>query len=117
MTRSGSEKRQRTVSLSVRLTPEEADLVRANASRAGVSVAGLMRYALLAQSPPRASRQPPLGRQDAARILGMLGRLAGALHEASRTAGARASHAEIEAAHRDLADMRAALFEALGRQP
>ena len=117
MAKSGSETRQRTVCVTVRLTPEEAALAREVSARTGVSLAALFRYALLNQKPPRASRQPSLGRQDAAQILGKLGPLKAALSEAAACGNAQVSEALIEAAHRDIADMRAALFEALGRQP
>ena len=60
MAQHGSEKRQRTRQICVRLTPEEAELVRAIADRAGLSLAGLIRYALLDQKPPRAERRPSI---------------------------------------------------------
>lgn len=114
---SGSENRQRTIALSVRLTPDEAALVQETAGRVGVSVAGLIRYALLQSSPPRASRVPTLGKEEAARLLGTLGMLAVALKEAAGTGGAGFDTARVNAMQSDLADMRAALLEALGRSP
>ena len=114
---SGSESRQRTIALSARFTPDEAALVKENAARAGVSVAGLIRYALLNSSPPRASRVPPIGKEEAARILGTLGIVAQALREAAATGGAAFDKARVDAMHGDLADMRWFLMEALGREP
>jgi hypothetical protein len=114
---SGSENRQRTIALSVRLTPDEAALVHATAGRVGVSVAGLIRYALLQSSPPRASRAPTLGTEEAARLLGTLGMVASALKEAAGSGGACFDNSRVDAMQSDLADMRAALLEALGRSP
>ncbi len=117
MAKHGSETRQRTHQLCVRLTPEEADLVRETAGKAGMSVAGLIRYALLEQKPPRAARVPPVSEQDAAQILAMQGLIRSALLEAAACGNREVSDALFEAACRDIADMRGALMEALGRQP
>ena len=117
MAGSGSEKRQRRVTLKARFNDQEAALIREQADRAGVSVAAVLRYAVLDLPPPRASRRPSLKRQDAAQILGRLGQCAEALRQASTSDNAAVNDAMIEAIHRELADMRVALFEALGRQP
>ena len=117
MPNSGSETRQRTVSLSVRLTPVEADLVRSQASRAGTSVAALIRYALLKQTPPRASRQTTANTKELAQLVGMIGLLKSSLKEAAERSNSRQCDAMVDAAFRDIADMRNALFEALGREP
>lgn len=117
MSKSGSEKRQRAISLKARFTDAEAVLIRDQAARTGVSVAALIRYAVLHQHPPKSSRTPPLDREAAAQMIGKLGQVAGALRAAADRADEAQAHAIIDAAHRDLADMRAALFEALGRLP
>lgn len=46
MTHSGSENRQRQVTLKARFTDAEAALIREQADRAGVTVASLIRYAV-----------------------------------------------------------------------
>ena len=117
MSGSGSETRKRRTTLSARFNEAEAALVREQACRAGLPVSALIRQAVLDQKPPRKSRTPPLDRKTAAQLLGQIGQLATALREASDTAGPARNAAVIEATHRDLADMRAALFEALGRKP
>lgn len=117
MPNSGSETRQRTVTLSARLTPAEAELVRSQANRAGVSVAALIRHALFNQSPPRAARQPTVDRQQIAQLIGQLGLLKAALKDTAERGTSDHCNALIDAAFRDLADMRAALMEALGRLP
>jgi hypothetical protein len=116
MARSGSENRQRKTTLSARFNDAEAALVKEHAARAGVAVAALIRYAVLDQKPLRKSRTPPLDRKLAAQLLGQLGVLATALREASSDDDA-GKPAILDAVHRDLAEMRAVLFEALGRKP
>ena len=96
------------------MSEDEAALVRDQAGNAGVSVSSLIRYALLDQSPLRASRKPAVNHEMAARLLGKLGQLAAALREAENVGS---NDALIEAAHRDLSEMRVVLFQALGREP
>lgn len=91
--------------------------MREQAGRAGVSVASLIRYAVLDQTPLRASRSPTLNHEAAAQLLGRLGQCAAALREAAGSDNSAVNSALIDAAHRDLAEMRVALFEALGRLP
>ncbi len=115
MAGSGSENRQRQITLKARFTAEEAALIRDQAARAGVSAASLIRYAVLGMPPLRASRQPHMNQEAAAQLIGRLGQIAAGLR--ADVNNHAAIDARIEAAHRDLADMRAALFEALGREP
>lgn len=115
MAGSGSEKRQRQITLKARFTEAEAALVTEQASRAAVSVASLIRYAVLGTPPLRASRQPAIDKEMAARLIGNLGRLACALRECAQDAGK--PDPLIEAAHRDIAEMRCVLFQVLGREP
>lgn len=117
MARSGSENRQRQITLKARFSDQEAALIQQQAERAGVSVASLIRFAVLGQEPPRASRRPSVNHEAAAQLLGRLGQCTAALREASQTDNPAVNTALIEAAHRDLAEMRTALFLALGRQP
>lgn len=117
MAGSGSEIRQRDKKLSARFNDQEAALIKEQADRAGVSVAALIRYALLDQTPLRKSRAPTLNHEQAARLLGSLGQCATALRQAAEAENASVNSALIEAVHRDLAEMRTVLFGALGRQP
>lgn len=116
MSGSGTETRQRQIVLKARFTDAEAALIRAQADRAGVSVAALIRFALLDQRPLRASRRPSLDHEIAARLLGKVGQLSSELRAAS-DAEERIDPALIAAAHRDIADMRFELIKALGRAP
>jgi len=117
MAGSGSEKRQRQIMLKARFNDQEAALIKEQAGRAGVSVASLIRFALLDQTPLRASRRPTIEHETAARLLGKIGQCATSLREAAGADDQGKNDALIEAAHRDLAEMRVALFQALGREP
>ena len=117
MAGSGSEKRKRQTVLKARFTDQEAAIVQEQAARAGVSVASVIRYAVLDQPPLRARRQPTVNHEIAARLLGKLGQLAAVLRDHEQADGDDKSSAVIDTVHRDLAEMRAALFEALGREP
>ena len=117
MARSGSEKRQREITLKARFNEAEAALVREQAERAGVSVAALIRFGVLNQTPLRASRRPVMERAEIARLIGNIGLLKSALMKAADGGPSERCRQEIEAACRDIADMRVALFEALERAP
>lgn len=115
---SGTETRQRQISLKARFTTDEAALIRAQADRAGVSVAALIRYAVLGQSPLPSSRRPPLDRQQTAQLIASLGALACALRQA---AGAddhdHGLDEALDAGLRDLTELRTLALEAMGRAP
>ena len=117
MAGSGSENRQRSVILKARFTEQEATLVTHQADAAGLSVSALIRFALLDQAPPRAARTPPIDRELAARLLAALGPLACAMRQAADAGDLPRLEQTIEAAQRDLSELRVALFNALGRQP
>jgi hypothetical protein len=117
MSGSGSEKRRRQVTLKARFTDAEAALIREQAERAGVSVASVIRHAVLGEPPLHASRQPAVNEQTAARLLGKMGQLASALRGCAVASDRGNIDPLIEAAHRDIAEMRNEIFEALGREP
>lgn len=117
MARSGNENRRRQITLKARFNDAEAALVREQADRAAVSVASLIRYAVLDQSPLRASRTPNVNRELAAQLLARLGQCAEALRQAADADNQQINSALIDAAHRDIAEMRTVLFEVLGREP
>lgn len=117
MAGSGSEKRQRRRPLKARFTDEEAALIAEQAGRAGVSVASLIRHAVLGQSPLRASRQPQVKTQEIARLIGEIGALKSALKQSAAQGGTRECERLAEAACRDISDIRRAALTALGREP
>lgn len=117
MARSGSENRQRQITLKARFTADEAALIKEQAARAGVSVGSLIRYAVLGIQPLRARRHPKMDDELAARLLGNLGLIASALRERGNGSGTAKIDPQVEAACRDISEMRAAWFEAFGRDP
>lgn len=114
---SGSETRQRQRPLKARFTDAEAALIEAQADAAGVSVAALIRYAVLGLSPPRASRKPAVKLQEVARLIGQLGALKSALMETAARGTPDECARTVDAACRDIADICHAAFKALGREP
>ena len=117
MAGSGSENRKRQITLKARFNDQETALIKEQADRAGVSVAALIRFAVLGQTPLRKSRAPTINHEKAAQLLGRLGQCAEALRQAAEADPDGKNADLIEAAHRDLAEMRVALFQALGREP
>lgn len=110
--RSGSDTRQRRIMLSARFNEQEAEALRQLANGAGLPVASFMRSAAL----NRPIRRPAGSRQDAARILGQLGKVADGLRNLE-AAGIDPAHPLIAAALRDLAEMRFACLQVLGVEP
>jgi hypothetical protein len=118
--RSGSEKRQRTVSVAIRFTEaEHADLLR-RADEVGLSVASFVRVQTLDVPPPRAARRPPIDRTVAAQVLGQLGRIGSNINQIARHFNAGATTpppADVAGAMSAVLDMRAACLQAMGRKP
>ncbi len=115
--RDKDKKRARPVILQTRMSEDEAALVREKARKFAVSVSAVLRYGALELPPLPASRTPTIDREIAARLLAELGQCTTAFRQATEAGNAQVHAALIEAVHRDLSDMRVALFEALGRQP
>jgi hypothetical protein len=128
--RSGSEKRQRTSIVTMRINPEEAAAIRRIAQRRGESVSSIMRNALL-RSRTRASR---LDLEGVAKVRTALGALTGAVNkigsnfnqfarEVNRGREPRvdsfvAEWDEFKAMFdRDMAELRIVCLEALGKEP
>jgi len=115
MARSGTDKRQRALTLTARFNDQEARVIREQAERAGLSVGSLIRFALLNVPPPRATRSPTVNHVEVARLIGELGRLSDSL---TRLASHHnAAPRVIEEIARNLSEMRVVCFLALGRQP
>ena len=128
--RSGSEKRQRTGIITMRINPEEAATIRRIAQRRGESVSSIMRNALL-RSRTRASR---FDLESVAKVRTALGALTGAVNkigsnfnqfarEVNRGREPRvdsfvAEWDEFKAMFdRDMAELRIVCLEALGKEP
>jgi len=120
MSRSGSEKRQRGLRLTVRFSQQEAAAIRQIAERNGQSVGALLRATLLKIPPPaRSVRKPTVEVQAVARLLGELGKIGSNINQIAKEVniGRRLREDSLEMALRDLAELRLACLQALGREP
>jgi hypothetical protein len=115
----GSEKRQRTAPLGIRLTPAERAKIDADAERAGLTPASYARQVLLGAPAPRQVRRPPVERRELARLLGALGHVGGNLNQLAHrfNSGLPTDRQEVLDAIRGLAPVRDAVLKALGRAP
>jgi hypothetical protein len=115
----GSENRQRTARLDVRLTPEERAIIQAHSERAGLTAGSYARRVLLGAETPRQVRRPPVEREQLARLLGHLGKIGSLLNQIARALNSD-QDADL-AALRDgltaLGIVRVAVLKALGRAP
>lgn len=112
----GSEKRKRRHQISVRFEPREyAELIH-RADKAGLSVAGYFRSAVLQTPPPRQSRRPPVDKIELAKVLGALGKIGSNVNQLARVANAGSwpEAGAIYEAQADIRTMRLTLMEALG---
>jgi hypothetical protein len=116
--RSGSNKRQRGVPVSMRLLPSERAEVETRARAAGLSIGSYLRASALGSSGPRARRSPPVNAEALAHAVAQLNKAGNNLNQiarvlnAGRAAGARESLAA-------LAETRAAvarILEIVGRK-
>jgi len=110
----GSENRKRNQPVSVRFSDEEKAELKARADRAGVTPASYLRCRGLDQPFTRATRRPPAVQTEVARLIGHIGQLSDSIEEL-KAAGHDA--AMLDAIASDMADIRVAAFQALGRKP
>jgi hypothetical protein len=112
----GSDKRQRSRMVSIRLTPTEAARLEADAVRAGLSLGGYARQVLLGAPPPRQSRRPPVERELLAQAMRQLGRIGGNVNQLAHSAncGITPDLAELRAACLAVIEARNVLLRALG---
>ena len=118
--RSGSTRRRKYASLTIRLSPEERAQIAADAARAGLSLGGYVRVRLCAApSPIRAVRHPPVNAEILARVLAQLGRVGGNLHQLVRhlNFGDYAAVMDAPAVLAELRQVSAAIMGALGQPP
>jgi len=117
--RSGSETRQRSKRLTIRLTEAEYAEIETAADRAGLAVGSHGRAMLLNGRAPRAVRTPPVDRAALAKNLGLLGRVGSNVNQISRALnfGEQHDEAALAKALREIGEMRDALMAALGRIP
>jgi hypothetical protein len=113
----GSESRQRNRVVTIRLTPQEADIIRTKAAGNGHSVAALIRSSLLHIRLPHSR----VDRQHIGRVLAHLGKIGSNVNQIAYHLNAgrppdRVYNA-IELALRDLAELRLACLQAIGMEP
>ena len=115
---SGSEQRQRTAHLMVRLTPAERGALDGAAERAGLSLAGYARATLLTAPPVRQARRPPVERAELVRLLAQLGKIGSNVNQIARVLNSGGdTPPELVGVPEDIATIRAAIMAALGREP
>lgn len=115
---SGSDKRRRPHMFSIRFSRDENALAKALSDRTGLTLAALIRRALFGTNPPRAARRPTINHQAVARLLAQLGKIGSNLNQLARQANTgRYPTESLEEALRDLAELRLACLQALGREP
>lgn len=117
--RRGSETRQRTAAVMVRLTPDECATLNTRAEAAGLSPAGFMRAAALGNAGPRARRQQPANVDVLRRLLGAVGSVGANCNQLSARAnrGELPAVDELRAAAGDIRELRSGIMTALGRVP
>lgn len=115
----GSEKRARTVHLTIRFTPEERATIDGMANRAGLTPGSYGRQVLLGAPAPRQVRRPPVERRELARLLGEIGHVGGNLNQIARymNFGRGIDEFELKQAIAGLSLVRGAILTALGRDP
>ncbi len=117
LAKSGSQNRKRSCKRSAALSEEEAATIDAMADRAGTSVSSLIRRAVLNYPLSRARRRPTINQELAARLLAELQHVADGYRQAADATEPGKYDALLDAACRDLSEMRLALFQAMGREP
>ncbi len=115
--KSGSETRQRTQIIATRWTPAERAELDVRAERAGLSVSAYLRQQALGGSGPRARRRPHVDAALLLDVLGQVGHIGSNINQLARAANAGGwpSTLVIENAAQDVADLRAAIRQALGK--
>ncbi len=114
---SGTETRQRTCDVRIRLTPAEHARLSDAAASAGLSLGGYARRILLDAPPARQSRRPPVEKAELARILAAIGKIGSNVNQLARTwnAGGTVEADSVEEAARSIREIRDAVMAALGR--
>jgi hypothetical protein len=108
----------RTRIIPVRCNESERTAISEKATQAGLSVGAFLRSLALGDAGPRAVRRPPIERKELARLLGWLGKLGSNVNQLAHGFNRDRilpGFPELLAIRREVAEMRAALMKALGR--
>jgi hypothetical protein len=113
---SGSDKRQRDETVTVRLTKDERSALEELSSRSGMAAGAFMRAAAFGDAGPRAQRRPPADHQALRQLLGECGRVGNNLNQIARSLniGDQIHLPELKEALTAYLDIRNAIFVALG---
>lgn len=116
---SGSDKRQRGETVTVRLTKDERATLDALASRSGLAAGAFMRAAAFGDAGPRAQRRPPADHKALRQLLGECGRVGNNLNQIARNLNAAGSVniPELTAACAVYLDISAGILAALDMAP
>ncbi len=117
--RSGSENRQRSAPVSVRLLPEERVALQEKAREVGLSLASFLRASGLGTPGPRARRSPPVNAEALARATAALNRVGSNLNQAVHVLNASGAIGTAQDFHHTLLLIReaaSAIREILGRK-
>lgn len=116
---SGTDKRQRTVTVTVRLTVDERARLEDLSSRSGLAAGAFMRAATFGNAGPRAQRRPPVDHVALRQLLGELGRVGNNINQIARAVntGEAPDAPELREAQRAYLELRDAIFVALGMEP
>ena len=114
---SGSDKRQRPHTITVRLSADERAEINSRASRSGLAAGAFFRAAALGKAGPRAQRRPPADHQALRQILGHCGRIGNNLNQIARqlNIGKSVHMPDLAETLRAYLDIRDAIFKALGK--
>ena len=112
----GSETRQRTKALTIRLSENEHRMLRERADMIGLSLGGFVRKVALGKAGPRSKRQPTAPRDELRRLKGELGRIGNNLNQIAfgLNTGAIPPPGELETALAELAGINGLIRQALG---
>jgi hypothetical protein len=112
---SGTDKRQRGVTVTVRLTADERARLDSLSSRSGLAMGAFMRAAAFGEAGPRAQRRPPADHRALRQLLGECGRVGNNLNQIARqlNTGGTTDVPELRAALAAYLDIRAAIMRAL----
>lgn len=116
---SGSDKRQRDETVTVRLTKDERATLDALSSRSGLTAGAFMRAAAFGDAGPRAQRRPPADHKALRQLLGECGRVGNNLNQIARSlnAGGGVNIPELTAACAVYRDISAGILAALAMAP
>lgn len=116
---SGSDTRQRTKTVTVRVSAEERAQLEALSSRAGLAAGAFLRAAAFGGAGPRAQRRPSADHAVLRQLLGELGRVGNNLNQIARTlnTGQSADLPELREALSAYLGVRNAIYRALGKEP